>query len=303
VEELGYDQFLHAEARHVPELIEYGAARRAGGDYYRTLRVGLRPISDDEEPALAEDEAPIRAEAFGSPRVTVRRHQIADLEWRSASSKEMFFYLVHQKRPLRKEQIALDLWPDLDPKRLNSHFHSNLHRLRKAIPGVIVHSDGAYQVNPAFKISYDAAEFEHHTQDAERDSAGSDGWAQDLTAAVRLYRGPFAETFDSDWADDARRRYEDRYLSCLLSLAEHALRSEDWEQAIRLGESIWDIDPVNETAALCVMRAHARAGRLDGAVRAYRRLHNSMLEELAEEPSDSLQHAYRQVLSGAALDA
>ncbi len=305
VTELGYDQFLHTEARHVPELIEYGAARRAGGDYYRALRNTLRPVSEDGEAAAGavEDEAPIRAEAFGNPRVTVRGHQIADLEWRSASSKEMFFYLVHQKRPLRKEQIALDLWPDLDPKRLNSHFHSNLHRLRKAIdPQVVVLTDEGYQVNPDFEIAYDADEFEQHTRHADRDSAGSDDWAERLTAAIRLYRGPFAETFDSDWADDARRRYEGHYLSCLLSLAEHALRSEDWEQTIRLGESIWEIDPVNEAAARCVMRAHARAGQLDRAARAYRQLHRAMLEELGEEPSESLQQVYRQILSGAALD-
>lgn len=304
VQELGYDQFLYSEARQMPELIEYGAARRVGGDYFRGLRNEIRPPSASGDQATLEDEGAvpaIRAEAFGNPRVTVRGHQIADLEWRSERSKEMFFYLIHHGRALRKEQIALDLWPDLDPKRLNSAFHSTLHRLRKAIdPQVVIHTDDGYQVNPDFEISYDASEFDQHTADAERERAGG-GSSAPLAAAISLYRGPFAETFDSDWADEARRRYEDRYLSCLLSLATHALKSGDWDQAIQLGESIWEVDPVNEEAALCVIQAHARSGHLDLATRAYRRLHRAVQDEQGDEPSEALQRVYEQVLSGAAL--
>ena len=304
VQELGYDQFLYSEARQMPELIDYGAARRVGGDYFRGLRTAMRPPSVDGDETAREDETAlpaIRAEAFGNPRVTVRGHQVADLEWRSERSKEMFFYLIHNGRALRKEQIALDLWPDLDPKRLNSAFHSTLHRLRKAIdPKVVIHTDDGYQVNPEFEISYDATEFDHHATNAESDPDGGSS-AESLAAAISLYRGPFAETFDSDWADEARRRYEDRYLSCLLSLATHALKNGQWDQAIRLGESIWDTDPVNEEAALCVMQAHARAGHLDLATRAYRRLHRAIQEEFGDEPSEALQRVYEQVLSGAAL--
>ncbi|MGE3857849.1 MAG: hypothetical protein AB7G21_12910, partial [Dehalococcoidia bacterium] len=36
-EELGYDQFLLVEARQTPEVLEYAAARRIGGEYFRNL--------------------------------------------------------------------------------------------------------------------------------------------------------------------------------------------------------------------------------------------------------------------------
>ncbi len=305
VEELGYDQFLYSEARLMPEVVEYGAARRIGSGYFRSLRAELRPLIEegDSTPSAGEPQAAIRAEAFGGPRVTVRGHQVADLEWRSERSKEMFFYLLHHGKPLRKEQIANDLWPDLDPKRLNSAFHSTLYRLRKAIdPQVVMQTDDGYQVNPTFEIAYDATEFDGYTQGSDSAPAESEIWAEQLVAAVALYRGPFAETFDSDWANDARRRYEDRFLSCLLSLASHFERSGDTEQVVRLGDAVSNIDPVNEEAALYVMRAQARAGHLDLATRAYRRLQNAMLDDLGEEPSEQLQKLYARVISGAALD-
>ena len=42
VEELGHEQFLHAEARQMLEVTEYAAARRVGGEYFRGLCERLR---------------------------------------------------------------------------------------------------------------------------------------------------------------------------------------------------------------------------------------------------------------------
>ena len=306
VEELGYDQFLHVEARHLPELIEYGAARRVGGDYFRSLRGQLRsPMVDAQEPAgRVSSPLKIRAEAFGQPRVTVGGHQVMDLAWRSERSKEMFFYLLHSRRPVRKEQIALELWPDLSPERLNSTFHSTLYRLRRAIdPKVVMQTDNGYEVNTSFDIAYDAQEFEEHARQVEKTDDGNPDWAEHLTAAVRLYRGPFAETFQTMWAEEARRRYEDRYLGCLLTLAAHALQRGEHEEVIALSESIIAVDPLNEQAVHHLMHAYARDGHLDMAARAYRRLHSALGKELQEEPSETLQQVYQQVLSGALLDS
>ena len=151
VEELGYDQFLHAEARQMLEVAEYAAAKGVGGEYFSRLCEQLRapPEAATQEPTVEAYGVPrIHAEAFGTPRVTVGGRQIADLEWRSERSKEMFFLLLDKQRPLRKEQIALELWPDLSPEQLNSAFHSTLYRLRRALdPLVVERTDGGYRVS------------------------------------------------------------------------------------------------------------------------------------------------------------
>ena len=306
VEELGYDQFLHAEARQMLDVTEYAAAKRIGGEYFRGLceRLCASPETHASEVRVGDSGVPrIRAEAFGNPRVTLSGRQIKDLEWRSERSKEMFFLLLHIRRPLRKDQIAVELWPELSPEQLNSAFHSTLYRLRRAIdPQVVEQTDGGYRVTISVDISYDALEFDDHNIRAEQAPAGSEEWADHLAAAVSLYRGPFAEPFDSAWAEEARRRYEDQYLACLLALAAHALRGRDYGQVISLSESVAEVDHLNEQAVGYLMQAHSRSGHLDLAARAYRRLQFAMREELDEEPSAPVQAVYEQVLSGAALD-
>ncbi|MDA0269730.1 MAG: BTAD domain-containing putative transcriptional regulator [Chloroflexi bacterium] len=228
---------------------------------------------------------------------------VADLEWRSERSKELFFYLLHRGRPLRKEEIAVELWPDVSPKQLNSQFHTTLYRLRQAIhPQVVVQSGGGYQVNPDFDIWYDAAEFERGIQQAETAPTGSEEWASGVSKVIQLYHGSFAASFESDWAEAARLRYEEMYLSSNLALATAALRRSDPVEAIRMAESVLAVDPVNEDAAYLVMDAHARRGNLDMAARAYRRLHDAMSEEDSGTPSRRVRALYERVISGDALD-
>jgi LuxR family maltose regulon positive regulatory protein len=305
---LGYDQFLHAEARQMVEVVEYGAARGAAAAYFKGLRERLRPAvapaPASGAPVQVEAVPRIRAEAFGTPRVFMAGRQVSDLEWRSERSKEMFFFLLHVQRPVRKEQIALELWPELSQQQINSAFHSTLYRLRRALDRqVVVQTDGGYQVNDEFGIEYDAREFEEHMQAAERADRGSSEWVEHLSTAVALYRGPFAEPYESEWADDQRRRYEDRYLSSLTVLAADALKRGDYDEALRLTESVLELDALNETAVSCQMQAHARAGYLDRAARAYRRHHDAVRDELGQEPSRAVQALYQRVLSGAALQA
>src|SRR5690606_37082203 len=135
--------------------------------------------------AAADGATHIRAEAFGTPRVFVAGRQVSDLEWRSERSKEMFFFLLHVRRPVRKEQIALQLWPDLSQRQLNSAFHSTLYRLRRAVDRqVVVQTDDGYRVNDDFDIEYDAHEFEEHVRSAEQAGPDSPEWSQHLLAAI-----------------------------------------------------------------------------------------------------------------------
>ncbi len=300
---LGYDQFLMAEARQALEVVEYAGARRVGGEYFRTLAARVRPAETGEHEAELPAAFRIRAEAFGAPRVSIDGRMVADMEWRSERSKELFFYLLHRGRPLRKEEIALELWPDVSPKQLNSQFHTTLYRLRKAIhPQVVVQSGGGYQVNPEFDIWFDAAEFERGIQQAEQAPSGSEAWVDGVSKVIQLYHGSFASSFESDWAEAARRRYEEMYLSSTLALASAALHRGDAAEAIRMAEAVLELDPVNEDAAYRVMEAHVRRGNLDLATRTYRRLHDAMRDELGEPPSSRVRALYTRVLSGEALD-
>lgn len=300
-EELGYDQFLIAEARQIPDVIEHAAARRVSGDYYRRMADRLR--RPDPEDIAVSGALRIRAEAFGTPRVVVDGRAIPDLEWRSERAKELLFFLLQNRRPLRKEEIAVGLWPDISPRQLNSTFHTTLYRLRRAVhPQVVVQSAGGYQVNPDFDIWYDAAEFEEVARAAERSEPWSQEWVDGLARAVGLYRGPFGAGLESEWVEQARERYQDMYLTSMVALAQAALKRGDAAEAVRMAQSVIDVDPLNEDATFRVMEAHARRQDLDQAARAYRRLSDALRAEMGTRPSPRLRALYDRVLSGEALD-
>src|SRR5690606_25366030 len=131
-EQLGYDQFLLVEARQMPALLDFATQRSGIGDYYKTISARVRGAEREAEEVAADLPSGfrIRAEAFGGARVEVDGRVVEDIEWRSERSKEMFFYLLDRGRPMRKEEIALELWPDAGPKQINSAFHTTLYRLR-----------------------------------------------------------------------------------------------------------------------------------------------------------------------------
>src|SRR5690606_8279107 len=81
------------------------------------------------EQVVAHD---IEIQALGEAKVTIDGHVISTSEWAVEKTKELFFYLLHQKGSLRKDQVVDDLWPDLDPGKSNSQFHSTVYRLRQA---------------------------------------------------------------------------------------------------------------------------------------------------------------------------
>jgi len=304
-EQLGYDQFLLVEARQLPDLLQHATSEPALADYYRTIASRVRGASREGNEVAADLPSAfrIRAEAFGGARVEVDGRVIEDIEWRSERSKEMFFYLLDRGRPMRKEEIALELWPDAGPKQINSAFHTTLYRLRKAIhPQVVVQSGGGYTVNPEFDVSYDAAEFEQAARASEDAEPGSEAWAEGLSRVASLYRGPFASSFDSSWAEQVRRRYEEMYLSSVLALASAALRRGDAAEAVRMAESVIAMDPLNEDAAYRLMEAHVQRGNLELATRAYRRLHDALRADMGSEPSQRVKALYQRVLSGDALD-
>ncbi|MDO8612745.1 MAG: tetratricopeptide repeat protein, partial [Dehalococcoidia bacterium] len=111
VQELGYDHFLHLEAARVPLLVQYAAANKLAEGYYarmlKTIKSAATSAGAGEEGAIEEAAASgLAAFAFGNLRVEMNGREVTDLEWRSEKGKEMFFFFLCNRRPLRKEEIV-----------------------------------------------------------------------------------------------------------------------------------------------------------------------------------------------------
>ena len=141
VSTLGYDGFLLADGDEVLDVLRFGAARRVGGATFvrlvERLTQGPEIESDagnthSEEPS-SDRLPPIRVHSFGHPRVFLDSHEVSDQEWRSRKSKELFFFLLCNRRVNTNEQIMEALWPDVSADLSGSVLKTTIYRLRQAL--------------------------------------------------------------------------------------------------------------------------------------------------------------------------
>ena len=70
---------------------------------------------------------------------------------------------------MSKEQIAVELWPDISPARLKMRFKINIHRIRKALgQDAIIFEGEHYQFNRAINYSWDREKFDGILQSARQ---------------------------------------------------------------------------------------------------------------------------------------
>jgi LuxR family transcriptional regulator, maltose regulon positive regulatory protein len=239
--------------------------------------------------------------AFGEPVVLLDNQPIK--RWRMARAMELFFYLLTSDRPLGKEQIITDLWPDFD-EQTNQTFHSTIHYLRKLFGAscIVFQADG-YILNLAAhygeEISYDVQQFQVCRAKAEQALAQRD----DLTAReaflciVELYRGDYGRSFYSDWCTRLRDELRAAYLDARRQLARIAWHSEAFTECVEHWRHMLSIDNCLEEAHLGLMQCYVRQGKRSTALRQYNYCKETLQEELGIQPGSPIQKLYQRLTS------
>jgi LuxR family maltose regulon positive regulatory protein len=276
VKELGYDHFLLVEAQRNPLLIQYAAANKLADGYYaKILKVikgsGSAGSTDDESDTAASGPV-VHARGFGRPAVEYGGHEITDLEWRSEKSREMFFFFLCNRRPLRKDEIVAALWPDLPDDKTTSAFHSNMYRLRKALYSDCVAKDsGRYVLDPNGRFVFDVEEFQAALRDADELSKDDDQRIPLMEKALELYGGQFAPDFYSEWAENLRWQTEEQYMSLLASLATAYTEAGEYKKSADQCQRILELDEFNEAAWHRLMTNYVLSGQEEAARYCYNR--------------------------------
>jgi ATP/maltotriose-dependent transcriptional regulator MalT/DNA-binding SARP family transcriptional activator len=238
--------------------------------------------------------------AFGEPTVLLDGRPIR--HWRMARSMELFFFLLETLRPVSKEQIITELWPDFD-EQTNQTFHSTLHYLRKLFGAdCVLFQAGGYRLNlaPGYgeRVRYDVQEFQAYCTQARESLKHLDdtGARTALLAAVELYRGEYGRSFYSDWC--TARRYELRtsYLEARRQLAQIAWRESAFDESTEHWRSMLRIDNCVEEAHLGLMQCYVRLGKRSAALRQYQYCQQTLQHELGIQPGSALQQFYQHVL-------
>ncbi|HEY7270662.1 MAG TPA: tetratricopeptide repeat protein [Dehalococcoidia bacterium] len=298
VKAIGYGAFLAADARRCPALTAFASSKRLGDGVFAKLRDDQARRGLASELGLTPAYPRLEAFGFGDSRVLMDGRLITEADWSSAKSKEMFFYFLTQARPCSRDECCAALWPEFDPARATSNFHSTLYRLRSATYfDVLSTSNGRYRLNPAASFDFDVRRFEAAVAAAEDRNAGADVRMAAFDAAISLYEGPFAKDCYSEWTDEVRIRLEEKYLRGLAVLALNALALGSYERGVALADRILLLDDTNDEAHCLKIESFAAMGDRVSAVRhfeAYRRLSRAR----TGPPSERLTTLARRLAAG-----
>ena len=302
VQELGYDHFLRLEASRTPLLVQYAAAHKLADGYYaRMLKAikGVAPAQAGKGSEESEQEGAVSglaAYGFGNLRVEMNGREVTDLEWRSEKSKEMFFFFLCNRRPLRKEEIVTALWPDLPDEKTGSLFHSNLYRLRQALyPGCIAKDSGRYILDPQGSFLLDVEEFQEALRGMEGLPADSDEAIVLMEKARALYAGQFASEFYSEWAEALRWQLEEQHMRLLTALAGARTERGEYKRSADLCQQILTEDEYNEAAWYRLMSNYVLADQMEAAAFCYRKYVEIVSEGLGGEDIPGFEEICRQI--------
>jgi len=306
VTELGYDHFVHIEAARNPLLVQYAAANKLSGGYFGRLlktmkgaRQAAAPVQIEEVAAESGTESGIQAFGFGNLRLEIAGREITDLEWRSEKSKEMFFFFLCNRRPLRKEEIVAAWWTDLPDEKTTSAFHSNMYRLRKAVYQECIAKDsGRYILDPRGHFAFDVERFQQLVAQADALSKGSPEALALMEKALALYNGPFAMDFYSEWAETLRWQLGEQNMSLLTTLAAAYSEAKEYRRSADICQRILELDEFNEAAWYRLMSNYIHSGQVEAARFCYKRYVQVLTADDLGEEVPYFEELQREIASG-----
>jgi ATP/maltotriose-dependent transcriptional regulator MalT/DNA-binding SARP family transcriptional activator len=290
VQVLGYDHFLQLEAGRASLLVQYAAANKLADGYYARMLKTVKsaapaPVATGDESTDREEAASgLAAFGFGNLRVEMNGREVTDLEWRSEKSKEMFFFFLCNRRPLRKEEIVTALWPDLPNEKTSSLFHSNLYRLRQALyPECIGKDSGRYILDPHGSFRFDVDEFQEALKKAEGLPPAGDEAISLMEKALALYSGQFGQEFYTEWVETMRWQFEERHMRLMTTMANAYTERGEYKRSADLCQQILTEDEYNEAVWYRLMSNYILADQMEAAAFCYRSYVDIVSKGVGEE--------------------
>ncbi|MGH3648565.1 MAG: AfsR/SARP family transcriptional regulator, partial [Micromonosporaceae bacterium] len=224
---------------------------------------------------------PVRIETMGGFRVIRDGQVVPQAAWKSHKARDLVKILVSRRgRPISIDQLVELLWPGEEPRSVSNRLNVLMSTVRSLLDpdrrygsdGLLSHDTDSVQL----RLTELDVDIESFLADATagnrllREGRTEEG-LQRLARAEAAYVGEFCETDPyADWAVPLREEARTTYREVASRLAQHALRHEDPDAAVRLLLRILERDPYDEHSHLRLMAVLTDSGRHGDARRHYR---------------------------------
>jgi two-component SAPR family response regulator/tetratricopeptide (TPR) repeat protein len=263
---------------------------------YKEKLPAVRRVLRRHAQSIQMPSARLIVRAFGRPEVVYKERAVNMSDWRTQSVRDLFYYFLHRREAVTKEQISAALWLEIsEPSTLKKRFKNEIYRLRRAVGrDVIVFDEEFYLFNRALDYEYDVEAFDTYLKRA-RKSRVLDEQIQWYQRAVELVRGPYLSDVDADWAAYERARLADAHMAALEELARLYLNVNQLGNCISTCQVGLNLDQCNEILYQISMRAYAALGDRAAIVRLYQTCRSALAADLGLSPSSETEMLYREL--------
>jgi ATP/maltotriose-dependent transcriptional regulator MalT/DNA-binding SARP family transcriptional activator len=271
-------------------VVEASQARSA------LAQMGIReqPAAAGILAALAQRMPGLQVRTLGAFRVLRDGETIPLSTWQSRKARDLLKLLVTARgRPVPRERLAENLWPDEDPARVGNRLSVALSILRTVVdPGRRQPSDHFIRGDKQAisidleHVDVDVVALLGNAADGQRRAAVGDWVAAVplLRAVEEGYGGDFLEEDAyEDWTAQCREEVRAAALEASRTLARHATASGDDGAAVVHLRRQLERDPFDEEASLALVEALLRLRRQGEARRVYD-AYSRRMAELGVEP-------------------
>ena len=240
--------------------------------------------------------AKIEIRAFGRSEVTVKNQIVAISDWKTQTSRDLFFLFLAHPQGLTKEEVGEIMWQDLSPSELKLRFKNAIYRMRHAIGSEVVHfQDNFYQFNRSVDYEYDVHSFLNATIIAREETAPEKKIEAYMTA-IEFYKGPYLVDIDYSWVMPDRQRYQDLVISNILELVKLLVNIQDFDQGLDYCRRALKEDTCNEEIHRLIMEIYALMGNKAAISRQYQQCMKFLNNEIGAAPSEATTNLYNQLI-------
>jgi len=247
----------------------------------------------------------MRVYLTGSLCLEAGEHLLAESALPGPQGRHLLGFLAAEHaRSLSRDELAGEIWPASLPAAWESSLKAIVSRSgplnRAGLPGaeLIRNAFGAYQFRlPRHGwVDVDAVVLAVHLAEAALKGGDLDGAAGHAFVARLITARPFLPGVEGIWADEWRRKLQELRIRAVECMAAVQLQRGQASAAIQSAELVLGLDELRESGWRILMRAHAAAGNVGTALRAFERCRLTLHEQLGTVPSPSTRSAYSELL-------
>jgi DNA-binding SARP family transcriptional activator len=204
----------------------------------------------------------------------------------SPCSQRVVGYVALHDRPVRRTKVSGTLWLDSSEHRASASLRSALWRI--PAPGgvrILATSSTHLWLNPRIEVDLRAI--------TARARALLDGVAHevaviDVARELCTFNDDLLPGWYDDWVIMERERFHQLRLQALDQLGERLRACGRLGDALHVGLTAMQAEPLRETAHRLVMRVHMQQGNVAEAIRQYQAYERMLADELGAKPSPAM---------------